>query len=93
MKNMILDDTKWHEAWLDTPLVMARRASSKAEAMTIPGAAVKSIERGGDGMPLHHAKIVTYGDEVVLRGYGDAVSPRFVWRGTQQDYYRLWECD
>jgi hypothetical protein len=96
MATMEIDDKAWYNAWLDTPLGMHRRGVIESDAMTIPGCCVKSRER--EGMwPKHHGKLVSYTDDlggrIVVRGHDSAVSPRFVWIGTKEEYYRTWICD
>lgn len=100
MISMKVDDRAWYAAYLDTPLTIGRY-SSPAEAMKHPGCAVKTRERicTGDfkGFPVHTGKLVYYsedlGEECLVRGHGDAVSPKFVWRGTVREYLATWECD
>jgi hypothetical protein len=97
---MIVDDKVWYQAWLDTPIVMPR-CSSAHEAMKTPGCAVKSRERvtEGDfkGFPKMTGKLVKYTDDLgercIVRGHGDATSPKFVWYGTLREYLSIWECD
>jgi hypothetical protein len=92
---MEIDDNKWAQAWLDTPLWMQYRANSPTEAMKIPACAVKSREIA-NGMPAHFGKLVSYDeatDRIVVRGHDSAVSPRFVWVGTKAEYFRMWDCD
>lgn len=99
-RNMVLNDQQWYTACLDTPLTM-RRCLSASEAFYVAGCCVKSRERettdaGRPGFPKHHGKLVSYdatADKVLVRGHGDAVSPKFVWRGTRAEYVSLWECD
>ena len=95
--SIIFDDRRWFKAWLNTPSGISQSRTSE-EAARKPGCAVKSRERDPDrlGLPKHHGKLVVFdegADRVVVRGWGDEVSPRFVWEGTVREYLALWECD
>lgn len=97
MISMVVDDAAWYQAWLDTPIGMPRTETA-AEAMKTPGCCVKSREHNTEGtftgLPMHYGKLVMYTDDrVVVRGYGDCTSPKFVWRGTKAEYHAVWECD
>lgn len=93
---MIVDDKKWAEAWLDTPFGRPKDPKSAHEAMKVPSCGVKSKERSEKGWPKHTGQLVAYSeerDQVIVRGYGDAVSPKFVWTGTVPEYFAFWDCD
>ena len=95
MADMVVDDVKWGEAWLDTPLGFRGGHSTREDAMRSEGCAVKSrvLEKG---WPKHTGKLVIFdekADRVVVRGHGDVVSPKFVWTGTVREYWMFWECD
>ncbi len=98
-----VEEAEWHQHYLDCPLgsptdVLGRAPETQAEAMTIPGCAVKSIERedGPHSFPKHHGKIKSIdGDHIVVIAHPmrpDSVPP-FVWEGTAASFHTLWDCD
>lgn len=93
---MFKDEKQWYEAWLNTPLTFPR-GLSEHEAFKTPGCCVKSQEKDSDGRwPVMTGILVSYNeerDEIVVRGHGDTVSPKFVWKGTRREYVRVWRCD
>lgn len=99
------NDALWYEAYLDTPLIVPQDRVAEAHRRRDPnvlrdvaGVCVKSRERDPvrGGFPARTGKLVLHDasrDYVVVRGYGDAVSPRFVWAGTVAEYDAAWEVD
>lgn len=91
---MIVDEKKWVEAFLDTPFGRPQNPASAHDAMMMPSCGVKSKERSEKGWPKHCGQLVAYSEaKVIVRGYGDAVSPKFVWTGTVPEYFSFWDCD
>ena len=91
----VVDEKAWFEACLDTPLCPPRNPASAEEAMKTPGCCVKSKARRY-GFPDRFGVLVSFdesADKVLVRGYGDAVSPKFVWTGTIPEYFATWDCD
>jgi len=95
MASMMIDEEKWYSAWLDTPISYTAQRTPEA-TMKQPGCSVKSREKVG-GWPKHTGKLVSFidtlGGRCIVRGHGDAVSSKFVWEGTVQEYLATWECD
>lgn len=93
-----LDNARWFEAWLDTPLAAPQGCRTPEEATRRPGCAVRSRERDPSSVvfSVHYGKLVTFdevADRVLVRGHDSEASPRFVWEGTIREYLTLWECD
>lgn len=87
-----LDDRKWADAWLDTPLTLPVGLSMDQTFKT-PGCCVKSRDKRAQ---YQFGKLVRYdeaADAVVVRGHNSGISPRFVWTGTRAEYVREWEID
>ena len=93
----VVDEKAWFEAYLDTPLCPPRHASSAEDAMKTPGCRLKSkARRNPFGFPDRFGILVSFdlaADQAVVRGYGDCVSPKFVWTGTVREYLAAWICD
>jgi hypothetical protein len=90
MMRFIMDDSQWHNAWLDTPFG-SPGGLSKEEAFKTPGCCVLARDPQAEHQ---FGRLVTYSeDRIVVRGYGDSTSKRFVWTGTKAEYYRTWEID
>jgi hypothetical protein len=98
-----VEESEWYQHYLDTPLgtptnILGRPPVSASEAMTVPGCAVKSIERddGPHGFPKHHGRIKSIdGDRIVVIAHATrppSVAP-FVWEGTEDEFHTLWDCD
>jgi hypothetical protein len=58
--------------------------------MRIPPCCVKSKARDQFGVLV---KFDDVNNEVMVRGYGDRMSPKFVWTGTILEYFATWDCD
>jgi hypothetical protein len=93
----IVDETVWLVAWLNTPFGRPSNPASAHEAMKTASCCVKSKELASpNGFPKETGVLVSYDeveDQVVVRGHGDCVSPKFVWSGTVAEYFAIWECD
>lgn len=93
---LVIDEKKWAEAFLDTPFGRPQDPKSAHDAMKTPSCGVKSKERDERKWPKHTGQLVAYdepGNRVIVRGYGDAVSPKFVWTGSVAEYFGFWDCD
>lgn len=93
---IVVDESRWFRAWENTSLVRGNYPTPQ-EAAKHSGCCVKTRERdAGTGFPTMTGVLVSYdadADRVVVRGYGDFVSPCFVWEGSVRQYLSTWECD
>jgi hypothetical protein len=99
---ILIDESLWHEAWLDTPFAAPSAYSAEA-AMRLPGCHVKSKERNGQ-WPKFFGILVTYDvdtDRVVVRSKNlppmtelfPDTNGKAIWVGTLADYHATWDCD
>lgn len=87
------NETEWQELMERMPPYFPG-GDTPEEAFIKPGNCVKSAERGVDGMPVHHGRLLHFSTEcVIVLGFGDCVSPKFVWRGNDALYHLLWRVD
>lgn len=94
MAEFIHDDKVWYQAYLDTPFDRPGGRTAEEAAMK-PGNAVKSIEteRENGGFPKYFGRLVEYGDNCLVRGYGDLPGTKFIWKGTSLEYHQTWVVD
>lgn len=93
-----LSKDEYAPLWWNLPMTRPQNPASAAEAMTIPGCCVKSVEREKPmGFPRYYGRVLLYdpdGDDVCVIAHPDGRTPfYFRWRGCVREYQRLWECD
>jgi hypothetical protein len=94
----IVNDHEWEEAWLDTPFGVPDKRYQAAghpdDLLDCPGVHLKSHELE-DSWPKYYGRLTSFSPEEVLViskvvMNGDV---RCVWKGTEDEYRKMWMVD
>ena len=103
LSGFVINTHVFSDVWLDTVVTKIREPRSAADAATIPGCHVKSLECATTGaeFPKHFGKIQSYraasktdpGRVIVCCKYRPPDEKPYVWCGTVAEYEETWESD